>query len=84
MLKGLGYRITSTFRPGDFGYHGSGQAIDVAPAVNMPYDNELERQWSSGVRAIFGIPDSHHFWESWHTKVVQNMGDRLSPSPSKF
>ena len=57
MLKGMGYRITSTWRPGDFGFHGSGQAIDVGAPLGMPYDNELERQWSAGVRAIFGIPD---------------------------
>jgi hypothetical protein len=55
MMRGLGYRVTSTYRPGDFGYHGSGQAIDVAPSLSLPYDDELERQFSATVRGIFGI-----------------------------
>ena len=66
MLRGMGYRITSTYRPGDMGFHGSGQAIDVSPELNMPYDNQLEREWSSKVRAIFGIPDSHQHGSTNH------------------
>lgn len=56
-LLANGYRISSE-RGGKHAkdsYHYQGLAIDVAPPLDLPWDKETERRWSSGVRRIVGI-----------------------------
>lgn len=55
LLESKGYRVTSHFRKGDPGYHGTGQALDIAPPKDLPYDKISEAEWSKGVRKLLGI-----------------------------
>lgn len=55
LLEEKGYRVTSHVRKGDPGYHGTGQALDIAPPKDLPYDKVSEAEWSKGVRKLLGI-----------------------------
>lgn len=55
LLESKGYRVTSHVRKGDPGYHGTGQALDIAPPKDLPYDKVSEAEWSKGVRKLLGI-----------------------------
>jgi len=55
LLEEKGYRVTSDFRENDPGYHGTRQALDIAPPQDLPYDKISEAEWSKGVRQLLGI-----------------------------
>jgi phage-related protein len=45
---GIPHRVTSTYRPGDSGYHGQGRAVDFAgmrPGWDSPALREIQRAW---------------------------------------
>lgn len=47
------YKITSLDRPNDPGAHGAGTALDVAPPVTLPLEDEVG--WSRAVREKLGL-----------------------------
>ena len=47
------YKITSLDRSGDPGAHGAGTALDVAPPVTLPLEDEVG--WSRAVRETLGL-----------------------------
>jgi len=54
LYESKGYRVTSYIRPGDSGAHGGGYAIDVAPSIDLPYNEEAEARWSAEANAVIG------------------------------
>ena len=55
LLRSLKYNVTSTYRPGDPGYHGVGMAVDVALPHNIPHGDPREQEFSQTIRDLFGI-----------------------------
>lgn len=81
IARSLGLRTTSALRPGDSGYHGKGQAIDIVPAGSNSAQRLFERfpnatqiisaQWRGGTGVLNGRPhfyakDNADHWDHVH------------------
>lgn len=66
---GIGHRVTSTFRPGDDGYHGQARAVDFAgptPGFDTPQLRAIQRAWvplaaSGTLKELIGPDPSLNF-----------------------
>jgi TP901 family phage tail tape measure protein len=64
---GIGHRVTSTFRPGDKGFHGLGRAVDFAgtrPGVNTPELRAIQRAFlplAGSLKELIGPDPSMNF-----------------------
>lgn len=55
LYESKGFRISSFMRPNDTGSaHSKGFAIDVAPPLSLPYDEQAELNWIRSVNAVIG------------------------------
>ena len=55
LYESKGFRVTSYIRRGDTGAHGSGYAIDVAPPLDLPRNDQAEMEWIDQANAVIGL-----------------------------
>ena len=55
LFESKGFRISSFIRPHDTrSAHSKGFALDVAPPLNLPYNERAELEWINSVNAVIG------------------------------
>ena len=55
LYESKGFRISSFMRPEDTdSAHSKGFAIDVAPPLSLPYNEQAELNWIRSVNAVIG------------------------------
>lgn len=55
LFERKGFRVTSYIRPGDPGAHGKGYAIDVAPPLDLPRNDQADMAWIDKANAVIGL-----------------------------